>query len=179
MKPIAIDTLSLCVALLCLSESFSQLAQEHNLPDPAMSSSATFHHFVCCGCYECAPGSNSNSCFSSYKAVTTHIGRSILCVREGKGVQTVTMAYRPSGRAEDQEAGAVGGAGTWPVRPAAAPAAPTVPGKPYRTSHRMVYDVVCAYRIQNTISYNSDAHDVVLRHHIMLTYTYDMVCDIV
>ena len=67
--------------------------------------------------------------------------------REGKGVQTVTMAYRPSGRAEDQEAGAVGGAGTWPVRPAAAPAAPTAPGKPHRRSHRMAYDVVCAYLI--------------------------------
>ena len=57
------------------------------------------------------------------------------------------MAYRPSGRAEDQEAGAVGGAGTWPVRPAAAPAAPTAPGKPYRRSHRMAYDVVGAYLI--------------------------------
>ncbi len=139
MKPIAIAKLSLCVALLCLSQSLSQLAQEHILPDPAMSSSATFHHFVCChgGCYECGPGSKSNSYFSSYKAVTTHIGRSILCQREGKGVQTVTMAYRPSVRAEDQEAGAVGGAWTWPVRPAAAPAVPTAPGKPYRKSHRI------------------------------------------
>ena len=113
MKPIAIATLSLCVAfkLLCLSQSLSQLAQEHNLPDLAMSSSATFHYFVCCGCYERGPGSKSISYFSSYKAVTTHIGRSILCQREGKGVQTVTMVYRPSGRAENHEAGAVGGAG--------------------------------------------------------------------
>ena len=42
------------------------------------------------------------------------------------GVQTIWQGL---------EAGAVGGAGTWPVRPAAAPAAqaPTAPGKPYRT----------------------------------------------
>jgi hypothetical protein len=90
------------------------------------------------------------------------------------------MAYRPSGRAEDQEAGAVGGAGTWPVRPAAAPAALTAPDKPCRRSHRMAYDVVCAYLIQHSTSYNSDvAHSVVLRHRIMLTYTYDVVYDIV
>ena len=54
MKPFVIATLSLCVALLCLALSLSQLAEEHNLPDPAMSSSATFHYFqvVCSGCYE-------------------------------------------------------------------------------------------------------------------------------
>ena len=147
MKPIAIATLALCVALLCLSqppESLSQLAQEYNLPDPAMSSSATFHHFVCCGCYERGPGSKSNSYFSSYKAVTTHIGRSILCQREGKGVQTVTMAYRPSG-SRGWSSRWCWDIMAWPVRPAAAPAAPTAPGKPYRRSHSMAYDVVCAY----------------------------------
>jgi hypothetical protein len=164
MKPFAIATLSLCVALLCLSQSLSQLAQEHNLPDPAMSSSATFNHYVCCGCYERGPGSKSNSYFSSYKAVTTHIGRSMLCQREGKGVQTITMTYRPSARAEDQEAGAVGGAGTWPVRPAAAPAASAAPGKLYRTSHRMIYDVVRKNRINNATSYNSDVALIIVRH---------------
>ena len=133
MKPFVIATLSLCVALLCLALSLSQLAEEHNLPDPAMSSSASFHSFVCRGCYERGQGCRAHSYFSTYQAVTAHISRSRLCQREAKGVQTVTMAYRPSGRAEDQEAGAVGGAGTWPVRPAAAPAAPTAPGKPYRT----------------------------------------------
>ena len=162
MKPIAIATLSLCVALLCLSQSLSQLAQEHNLPDLAMSSSATFHHFVCCGCYERGPGSKSNSYFSSYKAVTTHIGHSMQCQREGKGVRTVTMVYRPSGRAEDHEAGAVGGAGAWPVRPAVPPAAPAAPGKPYRTSYRMLYDVVWSNRIYNSISYNDDVALVIV-----------------
>ena len=152
MKPIAIATLSLCVALLCLAQSLSQLAQEYNLPDPAMSSSATFHYFVCRGCYERGPGTKASSYFSSYQAVTAHIGRSFVCQREAKGVQTVTMAYRPSGRAEDQEAGAVGGAGTWPVRPAAAPAAPAPPGKPYRTLYRIAYDVVCSYRIKKSTS---------------------------
>ena len=55
------------------------------------------------------------------KAVTTHIGHSILCQKEGKGVQTVTMIDKQSGWAKDQENGAVGGAGTWPVRHSAAP----------------------------------------------------------
>jgi hypothetical protein len=40
-----------------------------------------------------------------------------------KGCQAVTKQYRPSGSAEDQEAGAVGAAGAWPVRPAAPAAA--------------------------------------------------------
>jgi hypothetical protein len=49
----------------------------------------------------------------------------------GKGVKTVMQLeeYRPSKRVEDQEAGPVGGAGTWPMRPAA-------PGKAYRTRYR-------------------------------------------
>ncbi len=55
-----------------------------------------------------------------------------------KSGQTVTVACKPSGRAEGQVAGAVGGAWTWPVRPAAAPA----PGKPHRTLYRIAYDVV-------------------------------------
>jgi hypothetical protein len=132
MKPFVIATLSLCVALLCLALSLSQLAEEHNLPDPAMSSSASFHSYVCRGCYERDQGCRAHAFFATYQAVTAHISRSRLCQREAKGVQTITTAYRPSGRAEDQEAGAVGGAGPWPVRPAAAPAAPTAPGKPYR-----------------------------------------------
>ena len=45
---------------------------------------------------------------------------------EGKGLHTVPVQYKPSSRAEDQEAGAVGAGGAWPVRPAA-PA--TAPGK--------------------------------------------------
>ncbi len=104
---------SLCVALLCLAQSLSQLAQEHNLPDPAitvMSKTVTFNHFVCCGCYDRGPGSRTNSYFCSYKAVTTHIGRSVVCQKEEKGVRTVTMQYRPSGRAKDHEAGPVGAA---------------------------------------------------------------------
>jgi hypothetical protein len=133
MKPIAIATLSTCVALLCLAQSLSQLAQEHTLPDPAMSSSAaSFNNFVCRWCYERGPGSRTNSYFCSYKAVTTHIGRSIVCRTEGKGVQTITMQYRSSGRAEDQEAGPMGAAGAWPVRTAA----PAAPGKLYRMSYR-------------------------------------------
>ncbi len=127
MKPIAIATLYLRVALLCLSQYLSPPAQELLLPDPAMSmlsSSITFNHFVCCGCYDRGPCSKSSSSFALYRAVTTHIGHSLLCQHERKGVRTVTTQHRPSGRAEDQEAGAVGAAGAWPVRPAAPAAAP-------------------------------------------------------
>ncbi len=50
--------------------------------------------------------------------------RSFICQHEGKGVQTVITQYRPSGRAEDHEAGAAGAAGARLVRPAALSAAP-------------------------------------------------------
>ncbi len=127
MKPIAIATLCLSVALFCLVQYLSPPAQELLLPDPTMSmlsSAITFNHFVSCRCYDRGPGSRSSSTFASYRAVTTHIGRSNICQHEGKGVWTVTTQYRPSRRAEDQEAGAVGAAGAWPVRPAASAAAP-------------------------------------------------------
>ena len=155
MQPIAIATLSVCIALLCLSqsESLSPLAQleDPNLQDPAMSNSAvTFHNYVCRGCYQRGPGSRSSSFFCSYKAVTTHIGRSALCQTEGKGIYTVPVQYRPSGRAEDQEAGPVGAGGAWPVRPAAPAAAP---GKHIVCCGRHIvcydieYDVVALYRM--------------------------------
>ncbi len=51
--------------------------------------------------------------FALYRAVTTHIAHSFICQHEGKGVRTVTTQYRPSGRAEDQDAGAVWAAGAW------------------------------------------------------------------
>ena len=105
------------LSILPVPQSTCSLAR----PAMAMPSSAvTFNNFVCCGCYDRGPGSRGTSTFASYKTAATHIGRSVLCQREGKGVRTVTMQYRPSGRAEDQEAGAIGAAGAWPVRPAAA-----------------------------------------------------------
>ncbi len=36
-----------------------------------------------------------------------------------KGIRSVPTVYRPSKRAEDQEDGAVGATGQWPVRPEA------------------------------------------------------------
>ena len=155
MHPIAIATVSVCIALLCLSQSESlsltaQLANP-NLPDPAMSNSAvTFHNFVCRGCYERGPGSRSSSFFCSYKAVTTHIGRSSVCQSEGKGMYTVPVQYRPSGRAEDQEAGPVGAGGAWPVRPAAPAAAPgkhIVCYEWHIVCYDMAYDVAALYRM--------------------------------
>ncbi len=65
------------------------------------------------------------SAHSTNKPVTTHIGHSIACQTEVKGVQTVTVQYWPSGRAEDQVARPMRAAGAWPVRPTA----PAGPGK--------------------------------------------------
>jgi hypothetical protein len=79
-----------------------------------------------------------NSHFCLYKAVATHFGSST-CQTEGKGVRTVTMQYRPSWRAEDQEAGHVGAPGAWPVWPAAN----TAPGK--HTQYHMLHCSVLAY----------------------------------
>ncbi len=58
-----------------------------------LSSAITFNHLVCCGCFDRGPGSKSSSTFASYRAVTTHIGRSYICQHEGKGVRTVTTQY--------------------------------------------------------------------------------------
>ncbi len=146
MKPIAIATLCLSVALFCLAQYLSPPAQELLLPDPTMSmisSAITFNHFVCCGCYDRGPGSRSSSTFASYKAVTTHNGRSYKCQHERKGVRTVTTQNRPSGRAEDQEAGAAGAAGAWPVRPAPAAA----PGKMKLCSISYTISIVCIHRM--------------------------------
>lgn len=164
MNRFCIATLSLCAALLVLSQPDSDSQSRHallqlDIEPSAMTSSATFYNFVCCGCYERGPGSRSTSYFCSYKAVTTHIGRSFVCRTEGKGVQTVTMQYRPSGRAEDQEAGPVGAAGAWPVRSAA----PAGAGKSISYAamwHRTSYsDILVSRRyriIPMYISYNTD-----------------------
>ena len=80
MNQIHIATLLLSVALLSLSQlEYRAPSPLAHLPDPAMampSSAVTFSNFVCCGCYDRGPGSRSTSTFSSYKAVTTHIGSS-------------------------------------------------------------------------------------------------------
>jgi hypothetical protein len=60
------------------------------------------------------------------------------------------VQYRPSGRAEDQEAGPVGAGGAWPVRPAA-PAAATGKHIVCYVWHivccDIAYDVVAIYRM--------------------------------
>jgi hypothetical protein len=83
------------------------------------------------------------------------------CQHEVKGVWTVTQQYRPSGRAEDQEAGAVGAAGAWSVRPAAPAAAP---GKMY-----IAYDIVCIHRMH----ISPVSGDMRLRHRIIRTTSYN------
>jgi hypothetical protein len=93
MKPFVIATLSLCVALLCLALSLSQLAEEHNLPDPAMSSSASFHSFVCRGCYERGQG-----CYRSHFSQQTVSERGKGCPDHHNGVQTIWQGRGSRGR---------------------------------------------------------------------------------
>jgi hypothetical protein len=91
--------------------------------------SQCFTQFVCCNCYE--RGADKIHCtFSSNKrAAALQIARSATCRDAGKGVKTVKQENRPSKRFEDHETDPIGGAGTWPVRPAA-------PGMTYRTQNR-------------------------------------------
>ncbi len=69
---------------------------------------------------------------------------------EGKGSYTVPVQYKPSGRAEDQEAGPVGAGGARPVRPATPAAAP---GKHFVcyvwfiVCYDIAYNVVALYRM--------------------------------
>ncbi len=64
-----------------------------------------------------------------HQGLATAATESSCWTQTGKGVKTVTQEYRSSKRVEDQEAGPIGGAGTWPVRPAA-------PGRAYSTLYR-------------------------------------------
>ncbi len=91
--------------------------------------SQCFTQFVCCNCYERGADKIHCTFFSTRRAAALHIVRSATCRDAGKGVKTVTQEYRPSRWVEDQEAGPIGGAGTWPVHPAA-------PGMTYRTQYR-------------------------------------------
>jgi len=83
---------------------------------------------------------------------------------KGRLAGTVTPQYRPSGRAEDQEAGAVGAAGAWSVRPAAPAAAP---GKMYIAI--IAYDIVCIHRMH----ISPVSGDMRLRHRIIRTTSYN------
>ena len=97
----------------------------------------SFTRFVCCNCYDCGPDWIDGTFFGTRRAAELHTARSVMCRAAGKGVRAITSEYRESNRVEDQEAGPVGGAGTWPVRPAAAGAGPGgAAGMAYRTRYR-------------------------------------------
>jgi hypothetical protein len=81
----------------------------------------------------------------------THIGCSTVCQTKEKRFYTVPVQYRPSCRAEDQEAGPVGAGGAWPVRPAALAAAPGKHLVCY-VWHIVCYDIVCFRRCEPTTS---------------------------
>jgi hypothetical protein len=86
--------------------------------DPVSTAPVSFTRFVCCSCYDRGAGAGDLGFFGSRRAAELHIAKSPLCRGAGKGVKTITMEYRDSKRAEDQEAGPVGAPGTWPARPA-------------------------------------------------------------
>ncbi len=131
MQPIAIASLSVCIALLCLSQSESLTGPSvnlHNLKNttckilPCPTQPSPFKLCVPC-VLSTRPRIPMQFLFllvqGSHHSPHTHIGRSAVCQTEGKRFYTVPVQYRPLGRAEDQEAGPVGAGGAWPVRPAA------------------------------------------------------------
>ncbi len=104
------------------------------------------------------------------------------------------MQYRPSGRAEDHEAGPVGAPGAWPVRPAANASPGTCKNNRmrHRTATSYVFcDMDVRYRIiaiciryGRMISYNSDMHVAYRMRQcsdiaIFLDVVYNIVCDVV
>jgi hypothetical protein len=101
--------------------------ERHSMPLSKFSQ--CFTQLVCCNCYEHGADKINCTFFSTRSAAALHIERGATCRDAGKGVKTVTQEYRPYKLVEDQEAGPIGGAGTWPVRPA-------VPGMTYRTQYR-------------------------------------------
>ncbi len=85
----------------------------------ALSEPVAFKQFLCCNCRGVGDVRIGTTFFATCRVVEHHISRSRACKAAGKGVGTATMVYRESRRlAEDQEAGAVGAPGQWPVRPA-------------------------------------------------------------
>jgi hypothetical protein len=83
----------------------------------AMSEQVSYTSFVCCHCHETGQSRIASTFFGTRWAAELHISRSRACQAACKGIRSVPTVYRPSKRAEDQEAGAVGAPGQWPVRP--------------------------------------------------------------
>ena len=107
---------SAIILLLCQSRCYPPSSDLLDLT--AMSEPVTFKQFICCNCHGLGDARIRTTFFGTRRAVELHISRSRACKAAGKGVSTATMVYRESKRAEDQEAGAVGAPGQWPVRPA-------------------------------------------------------------
>ena len=82
-----------------------------------MSEPVSFTSFVCCHCHEIGQSRISSTFFGTRRAAELHISRSRTCQAACKGIRSVPMVYRHSKRVEDQEAGAIGAPGPWPVRP--------------------------------------------------------------
>ena len=101
------------------------------------ASPVTFSRFVCCNCYDCCPNWIDGTFFGTRRAAELHISRRAMCRTAGKGVRVITSEYRQSNWVEDHEAGPVGGAGTWPVRPAAGAGPGGAAGMAYRTLYRL------------------------------------------
>ena len=113
MQPIAIASLSVCIALLCLSQSESLTGPSvnlHNLknttckilPCPTQPSPSK----LCVPCVlSTRPRIPMQFLFllvqGGHHSPHTHIGRSAVCQTEGKRFYTVPVQYRPSGRAEE------------------------------------------------------------------------------
>jgi hypothetical protein len=103
-------------ATLLLCHCFLAFQVQVHAEELTMSESVSFTQFVCCACYESGASRVATTFFGTRRAAELHISRSRGCRAACKGVMSLPTVYRPSKRAEDQEAGPVGAPGPWPVR---------------------------------------------------------------
>jgi hypothetical protein len=85
------------------------------MPEPV-----SFTRFICCHCHDNGQARIATIIFGTRLAAELHVSCSRTCKAACKGVRSVPVEYRESGRAEDQEAGPVGAPGQCPVRSAGA-----------------------------------------------------------
>ena len=127
---------AVAAAVVLILTTLAQLELRVDMSSIYDAGPVNFTRFLCCNCYDRGPDWIDSTFFGTRRAAELHISRSAMCRAAGKGVRAITSEYRQSNRVEDQEAGPVGGAGTWPVRPAAGAGPGGAAGMAYRTGYR-------------------------------------------
>ena len=109
----------------CLCQSESVCAQTlHSLPliaAPAAATGTVAVHseflrmtdyscrYVCMSCAD-RVANGQTTYFSSHRSAQVHVGRSVICRREGKGIRRIVLQHKST----DQKPGGSGTAGPWP-----------------------------------------------------------------